>query len=223
MRRTSLKIGNSLVIPQVPKPISMQNWTSRQIYRAIVPPPWIRSHGNLLWHMRKSMRWWKMVLSINWKSKFPLKQRVFLWRCMLGILPVGKILASHRIASSSCRRCSNRMESIPRLLWFCPDSRDFLLVLSRQLRSRFPFAAFGKFFWVFGKLTLQLHPHAIFMHWVRFWAFSSIWSKRNVTFFESRQFQLYAHFRGSLWQSLFDCCRLKDIDITTLTLFYNCF
>ncbi|KAI5072123.1 hypothetical protein GOP47_0012229 [Adiantum capillus-veneris] len=89
------------------KPVSMQNLTSRQIYRAIVPPPWIQSHGNLLWHMHKSMRWWKMVLSISWKSKLPLKQRVFLWRCMLGILPVGKILASHRIASSSCRRCSN--------------------------------------------------------------------------------------------------------------------
>ncbi|MCO5612513.1 hypothetical protein L7F22_066781 [Adiantum nelumboides] len=71
------------------KSVSMQNWTSRQIYRAILPPPWIQAHGNLLWHMYKSMQWWKSTLSSCWKSRLPLKHRLFLWRCLLGILPAG--------------------------------------------------------------------------------------------------------------------------------------
>ncbi|MCO5583913.1 hypothetical protein L7F22_037830 [Adiantum nelumboides] len=154
--------------------ISLQNWTSKEIYRAILPAPWIQSHGNPLWHMQKSLSWWKSVLSKTWKSKLPLKQRLFLWRCTLGILPVGKILASLRIASSTCRRCLNRLESVSHLLWFCPISRGFLVMLSGQLRSRFPSSTFGKYFWVFGRFSGQIRSHALFMHWVRYWAFSSI-------------------------------------------------
>lgn len=50
----------------------------------------IHEHGNDLGHMQKSFSWWRKHIRDIRKS---FKSRLYLWRCSLGVLPMGSFLA----------------------------------------------------------------------------------------------------------------------------------
>ena len=158
-----------------------------------------------------------------WKSKMPLKQRVFLWRCLTGTLSVGVTLARRHITTSTCLRCMAPSETIPHLLWHCPCSVILLRGISSYLCLRFPTHRFGKYLWLFGKHLRSLSQYSLFLFWVRYWALWTIWSEHNLAYLGRQNHQSYESFRASLRQSLYDACHEGDMDASCIELFSLCF
>ena len=82
--------------------------------------------------------WCKNMLTSLWSFGLPLKQRVFLWRCLLGVIPTRLNLQKISIASPHCARCGGRLETVPHLLWTCSFTKTFVRRLSASLYHRFP-------------------------------------------------------------------------------------
>ena len=168
------------------RPVSLSALTSIKVYKLLQPVPWIQQHANSLWHLAKSLAWWRKNLRMLWKCKMPLKQRLFLWRCLTGTLSVGVTLAKRHIASSTCLRCLAPSETIPHLFWHCPCSRILLKRISDSLRLRFPSHSFGKHLWLFGRFMRSLSQYSLFLFWVRYWALWTIWSDHNLAYLGRR-------------------------------------
>lgn len=59
-----------------------------------------------------------------WNLKIAPKVKMFTWKSLKGILPVGERLEARHIAvNSSCKRCGS-LESINHLLFYCPFARE---------------------------------------------------------------------------------------------------
>ena len=159
------------------------------------------------------------MLTGLWNSSLPLKQRVFLWRCLLGVLPTGSNLQKRSIASPHCARCGGRLETVPHLLWTC----SFVRRLSASLYNRFPHHKFGKHFWLFGQILCALSNNAYFLQWPQFWALWTIWMAHNNKVFDRNQLHEVSFFKQSLRQSLVGCLQLRDITLQIYNLYFECF
>ena len=112
------------------------------------------------------------------------QQRVFLWRCLLGVLLTGQNLQKRLIASPHCTQCDGRSEIVSHLLWTCSLTTTFVPNLSVSLSHRFLGQRFGKYFWLFGQILCTLSSNAYFLQWTRFWALWAIWTARNNKIFD---------------------------------------
>lgn len=130
------------------RPVSICKLTSMTTYRLLQPMPWIHNHGNHLWHMQKPLSWWSKNLITLWKAKLPLKQRLYLWWCINGTLPVETTLVKRKIATTTatCLRCHASVETVPHLLWFCHCSRLLTRKISRFLCLHSQTPGLGNFF-----------------------------------------------------------------------------
>lgn len=115
--------------------VPLRKLTSKQTCRLLQPMPWIHIYANQFWHLQKTLCWWSKNLNVLWKAKLPLKQRLFLWRCITCTLPVGATLVKRKIATAttSCLHCHAPIETIPHLLWYCPCSKSLIGRISRLL------------------------------------------------------------------------------------------
>lgn len=159
--------------------VPLMQIAAKHVYSKMQPSPWIIDHCNALWHLQKPTTWWRKRLHNLWKSDLPLKERLFLWRCLVGILPVGSLLAARSIASASCIRCHRLAETPYHLLWACQHSYDLIGRVFDCLRLRYPAYKFGKQFWLFGIVPPTLGSSEIFFMWVRFCLFWEIYNYRN--------------------------------------------
>ena len=64
-------------------PVPLCKLTSIITYRLLQLRSWIHTYANNLWHLQKSLTSWTKTMHALWKIKLPLKQRLFLWRCMM--------------------------------------------------------------------------------------------------------------------------------------------
>ena len=131
-----------------------------------------------------------------WRCKMPLKQRLFLWRCLIGTLSMGVTLAKRHIAPFTCFQI-------------------FLGSISR--------VTFGKHFWLFGRFVHSLSQYSLFFSWVRYWALWIIWNEHNLAYLGQQNHHSYKTFRASLRQSLYDTCHEGDMDASCIELFCLCF
>lgn len=122
----------------VARPLLLPTFTSMKVYKPLQPTLWFQQHANSLWHLRKSSTWWRRHLTLLWKTKLPLKQKVFLWRCMTRTLSMGVKLAKRRIVASTWLRCLRPSEIVLLLLWYCPHSKCLLDKISRFLNHWLP-------------------------------------------------------------------------------------
>ncbi|KAL0884927.1 hypothetical protein Bca101_008909 [Brassica carinata] len=59
-----------------------------------------------------------------WNLTLAPKVKIFTWKCLKGILPVGeRLIARHIAVDSRCKRCGS-LESINHLLFHCPFARE---------------------------------------------------------------------------------------------------
>ncbi|MCO5602435.1 hypothetical protein L7F22_056567 [Adiantum nelumboides] len=121
--------------------------STANVYALLKSDVWI-VHGNQLWCLSKSPLWWKRTLADIWQNHLPLKERLFLWCCLVGVLPVGILLHACHIAPSRCFRCHDGEETLPHLLWGCRCSQSSFQQVSAALRLRFPSATFHRSFFV---------------------------------------------------------------------------
>ena len=64
---------------------------------------------------------WKKTV---WNLKIGPKTKMFVWKCLRGILPIGeRLLARHINIDHNCKRCGS-LESINHLIFHCPYARE---------------------------------------------------------------------------------------------------
>ena len=102
------------------------------------------------------------MLTSLWICGLALKKRVFLWRCLLGVLSTRSNIQKWSITSPNCARCGGPLETIPHLLWTCSFTTTFLQRLSASISHRFPRRSFGKHSWLFGQIACTLSNNAHF-------------------------------------------------------------
>ncbi|MCO5597847.1 hypothetical protein L7F22_051931 [Adiantum nelumboides] len=56
------------------------------VYASLPHESWLADHFNAIWSLHKSDQIWRKALDGIWKSQLPLRERLFLWRCLLGVL-----------------------------------------------------------------------------------------------------------------------------------------
>ncbi|MCO5554763.1 hypothetical protein L7F22_008297 [Adiantum nelumboides] len=176
--------------------------SAANVYALLKSDVWIVRHGNQLWSHSKSPLWWKRTLASIWQNHLPLKERLFLWRCLVGVLPVGNLLHARHIAPSRCFRCHGAEETMPHLLWGCRYSRSFIQQVSVALRLCFPSATFHKKFWLFGTLQPLQSQFTVFFAWVRFWILWTIWHQHNSLLFQGATVDPFPYFKLSLRHAL---------------------
>lgn len=47
--------------------------TGIKICETLLPQPWVQTHADSLWALRKSFNWWKGTLTTIWQARIPLK------------------------------------------------------------------------------------------------------------------------------------------------------
>ena len=164
-------------------------------------------------------------MDVLWKTKLPLKQRLFLWRCIIGTLSVGVTLVKRKIAMTIafCLYYHALIETVPHMLWFCLCFRFLIQQISQMLRVHFPNMTFGKHFWLFGICATPLKPYSLFLHWSRFRALWTFWTTNNKAYLQQQFTQSYEFFRASLRQSIYDACKEGDCYRSCLEIVYLCF
>lgn len=159
------KLGFTLESLTDPKPypcFSFYQDSAALIYRLIIPAPRFVDRVNKIWFLTKASRWWKQNLKKIWHSNLPLKSRLFLWRCLLGVLPVGDFLEKRHIVAAKCHSCTCRKKTMMHLLWSCLETGNFLRQLPHSLQLRFPGYSFLDFFGFLAGGLLDWIMHVLF-------------------------------------------------------------
>ena len=55
-----------------------------------------------IWNVTQCVKWWRWVLNAIWHSHLPFRAKVFLWRVMVGGLPLGTTLKWRHILNETC-------------------------------------------------------------------------------------------------------------------------
>ena len=88
----------------------LQFTTNILYYHVIALVSWLSPKAKKLWNVCKSdARWWK-ILQRGWHSHLPFHAKVFIWRVMIGGLPLGSALKRWRLGSSTCSFCTVPLE-----------------------------------------------------------------------------------------------------------------
>ena len=71
---------------------------------------WLSSKAEEEWRIHKSDQGWWQILQRAWHSKLSLVAKVFIWRILIGGLPLGIALKRRELAMGNCFFCIVQME-----------------------------------------------------------------------------------------------------------------
>ena len=101
----------------------LQVTTSILYHCSIESSQWLSSKAEQEWKVQKSDYKWRRILKRSWHSRLPLLTKVFIWRVLIGGLPLGFALKRHGLALDTCFFCIVQVEdSIHRFIQ-CPIAR----------------------------------------------------------------------------------------------------
>ena len=76
--------------------MSLLQVTTNLLYHCFVESlGWLSSKVEEQWRIHKYDHGWWQILQRNWHSKLPLVAKVFIWRLLIGGLPLGLTLKRH--------------------------------------------------------------------------------------------------------------------------------
>ena len=74
---------------------------------------WLSSKAEEEWRIHKSDQGWWQILQRTWHSKLPLVAKVFIWRVLIGGLPLGIALKRRGLAIGNFFSCTHRFIQCP--------------------------------------------------------------------------------------------------------------
>ena len=89
---------------------SLQVTTNLLYHCSVESLGWLSSKAEEEWKIHKSDHGWWQILQRSWHSKLPLVAKVFIWRVLIGGLPLGLALKRRGLATSNCFFCIVQME-----------------------------------------------------------------------------------------------------------------
>ncbi len=158
-------------------------------YHAIIERyTWLSPCLRKVWSIDKPNAWWMKVIRLGWHSPLPFKYKVFLWRVLIGGLPLGHALITRRIASGICFLCPMEVEHSCHRFISCPMAKDIWQFINAIWMS-ISGVARSPFKWVFALLGWEeVAPHYHFiLSYLRYWGLCFIWQMRNAFVFDAQQ------------------------------------
>ena len=115
---------------------------------------WLSPKAENVWNVCKSnARWWQ-IFQHGWHSHFQFRAKVFIWRVMIGGLPLGSSLKRRRLGSGICFFCTILLEDNTHRFIKCPIACiiwKYLLDVWQVLTRCYLRPLTMGFFLVFGK------------------------------------------------------------------------
>ena len=148
---------------------------------------WLSSKAEEEWRIHKSDQGWWQILQRTWHSKLPLVAKVFIWRVLIGGLPLGIALKRRGLAMGNCFFCTVQMEDSTHRFIQCPIACQIWSYISQiwQVLSRCYLTPSQ---WVFAQFT-QVDPKSemeIVFLFLRYWGLRHNWNMRNAFVFDGR-------------------------------------
>ena len=98
---------------------------TNDVYHTIIARhAWVEERLRKVWLVYKPLLWWVRVIRLSWHSRLPFKCKVFLWRVMIGGLPLGDALVRRRITNGMCLFCTVKLEHSRHRFIKCPIAQD---------------------------------------------------------------------------------------------------
>ena len=63
---------------------------------------WLENKVLDTWSITRNVKWWHRVLDAGWQSHLPFRAKVFLWRAIVGGLPLAMALKRRHISNGTC-------------------------------------------------------------------------------------------------------------------------
>ena len=140
-------------------------------------------HLNRIWGVTWTMQRWSQSLMNVWQSKGGEKNRMFVIRVMIGLLPTGEKIAARHIGDGRCLGCQHPKETLKHIFWECPIIKNLLRQVSLWFHNRFQVPFFIRDL-VLGPRTLrqkQILDCVVAVRGVVLW---KIWLHRNERIFQ---------------------------------------
>ena len=171
---------------------------------------WVQSKVLDTWHIIRGSEWCARVLDAGWKSHLPFRAKVFLWRAMVGGLPLARALKRRHIGSGTCVFCTTIDEDSRHRFISCPVTKSIWIGIS-QLWGSLTGNVLSPFQWVFieGDRVLPSPAYQVVFDYLRYLGMWYIWNLRNGFLFDglSGVSQQICRIRGKLiWQFSQLCC-----------------
>ena len=129
-----------------------------------------------------AQRWSQCLMNV-WQSKGAEKNRIFVIRVMLGLLPTGEKIAARHIGNGRCLGCQCSKESIKHIFWECPVIKNILRQVCLWFHNKFQVPLF-KGNLVLGPRTLrqkEIVDCVVAIHYVVLW---KVWLHQNERIFQ---------------------------------------
>ena len=111
-----------------------------------------------IWNVTQCVKWWRWVLNAIWHSHLPFRAKVFLWRVMVGGLPLGTTLKWRHILNETCFFEIVIKEDDKYKFITCPIAKAIWVVISQVLSIINKQRAFCYLLNGFSLMVLDLYP-----------------------------------------------------------------
>lgn len=159
--------------------------SANAVYHLLVQEKkWLAQKVNKVWHVKKTSSWWKRMLFSSWHSKLPFQGKVFIWRVIVGGLPLATVLQRRRLSNGNCFFCETCQESSHHRFISCPVARQIWAFIS-SVWQKVTGQTFSPKQWVF-QLGRNDQQQEVFFHYFRWLGLWHNWLMRNAFIFDSQ-------------------------------------
>ena len=185
-------------------------YTNDVYHKLVEDRAWVAHKFFATWHITRDGEWWSKILDAGWKSCLPFRAKVFLWRTMVGGLPLAMALKRRNISSGTCVFCPSVDEDATHRFISCHVSQGIWIVIS-QLWDSLTGNILSPFQWVFieADRVLPTPTYKVVLDYLRYLGMWYSWSFRNGFLFAglSGVSQHICRIKGQLfWQFSQLCC-----------------
>ena len=163
--------------------------STNEVYHTIIGKHmWLENRVIMVWSFHRPTIWWKNVLQKGWCSHLSFRAKVFIWRVMVGGLPLGDALCKRKIANGFCFFCTVEVEHSRHRFISCPVTKmvwKFINAICRSLKG----VIHSPFKWVFAQVELGgLSPSSqIILDYLRYYGLWFTWHMRNAFIFDEQR------------------------------------
>ena len=84
---------------------------------------WMEDQVRKQWGFQRPISWWQKVVRKGWHSRLPFRAKVFIWRVIIGGLPVGEALRKRNLDNGMCFWCTVVVEDNHHRFLNCPVAK----------------------------------------------------------------------------------------------------
>ena len=200
---------------------------TNDVYHKLVEDrAWLENKVLDTWSITRNVKWWRRVLDVGWQSQLPFRAKVFLWRAIVGGLPLAMALKRRHISNGTCFFCTVAEEDARHRFITCSVAKAIWVIMS-QIWASITGNILSPYKWVFmdEDKVMPTPSYKVVFYYLRYWGMWFNWTMRNEFLFDGLHgiAQQIRRMKGKLiWQFSQLCCMgilsQEEIDLCHLVL-----